>query len=242
MKWYKKPDTQDYECIFFEKNGTEVRYELPFRKLEIEVIEIAAKENLNRGHIFHDGTLPLSSRLFLTGKANLSNGDFITIIGRDDFRASSVVFQFLPLLENDEYRSWAKAVLKGQNDQFIKACDAAGGLRLPQREKGVPDSRLVFEEGNSYLGTSDHLQLDMRLPSDALSRIHRLAVDKKIKSIRIDLQCWDMYCEKDSEVQIKGFNFMLRPSKEGEFGSSVEACGYISTMLLDYGEIELDRP
>ena len=47
MKWYKKPDTQDYECIFFEKNGTEVRYELPFRKLEIEVIEIAAKENLN---------------------------------------------------------------------------------------------------------------------------------------------------------------------------------------------------
>lgn len=240
MKWYKKPDTKDYECIFCKKDGMEVRYELPFRKLEIEVSEIAAKENLNRGYIFHDGTLPLSSRLFLRGKANLSNGDFITIIGRDEFYASSIVFQFLPLLDDDDYRSWANAVLKRQNDQFKKACDSTGGFALPQREKGVPDSSLVFINGNSNLGTSDHLQLDMSLPSDALSRIHRQVVDKRIRSIRIYLQCWDIYCERDPEFQRVGFNFMLRPSEEGDISSPMPASGYISSMLLDYGEIELD--
>jgi|GEM_PF-2925066 len=204
MKWYKKPDTEDYESIFFEKNGAESRYELPFRKMECEVIEIAAKENLNRGHIFHDGTLPLSSRLFLRGKANICNGDFVTIIGRDDFRTSSMVFQFLPLLDDDEYRSWANAVLKRQNDGFKKACESKGA-RLPQREKGVPDSTLAFLDGKSGLGTSDHLQLDMELPSDALSRIHRAVINGQLRSIRIYLQLWDIYCEKDYEIQSHGF-------------------------------------
>lgn len=240
MKWYKKPDTKDYECVFFETNGTEVRYELPFRKLEIKVTEIAAKENLNRGHILPDGTLPLSSGLYLRGNANLNNGDFVSIIGRDDFRESSLVFQFLPLVDGDDYQNWAKAVLKHQNDKFIKACSAVG-LALPQREKGVPDSSLVFLEGNPNLGTSDHLQLDISLPVDALSRIHRQVADGKIKSILIYLQLWDIYCEKDYESQREGFNFMLCPSEEDEVDSAIPARGYISSMLLDYGAVELEK-
>ena len=241
MKWYRKPDTKDYECIFFDKNGTEIKYELPFRKLEIEVVEIAARENLNRGYIFHDGTFPLSSRLFLSGKASLSNGDFVTIIGRDDFRASDIVFQFLPLEDNDEYQNWSKAVLKQQDDKFANACDAVGA-KLRQREKGVPDSTLVFLDGNSNLGTSNHLQLDMSLPSDALGRIHRRVVDGKIKSIQIYLQFWDIFCENDYEFQRERFNFMLCPSEEDGIARPMPARGYISTMLLDYREIELDRP
>ena len=205
MSWrpHRKLKTEDYECVFFNVDGVEHRFEIPFRTLDLTCTKISTSIFDVRDHLPATGKWGLKRKKVIHGTASLDDLASIGIIGNDEFKLTQVKFSIHPKESSPEDELREKAYLAEQ-DKFHFENTIELPLQQTQRTQGVPNCFLVRDS------------IDVLMDSLRLEEIYQNLVFGGATHFKFSIQFWKIYCQKDLEVQRNNFKFLLCPSEDGD--------------------------
>lgn len=221
MSWkpFKKPKTKDYECIFFNVDGEEHRFEIPFRPLDLTSTKITTSFGYAADGTRSSNQWQLKKRKTIIGEGLLDDFASLSVIGDKSFRTRELSFTICAKENTIDQDDREKRYLEDQQRYHEVNCSGVSRIELA-KEVGVPHCYIV----------KNHI--DIFLDSEKIDELYENIVFGEENQLWFSIQFWKIYCKNDFEFQKDHFQFLLCPSENGDVSKPQIAEGRLRSLDL----------